>query len=168
MMAAARVVNHEMKMFNFVPMAALGFFAATVIKDKKYAFLLPVMGQLLADICFALFTREQGFYGISQIFTYVALVGATSLGFLVKKANALNILGGTLAASVVFFLVSNLGYFAQGWNGYSASAFVKTYKDALPFFRNSLLGDLLGSTLLFGGYFLLQRALTGKMAKSKA
>jgi hypothetical protein len=59
-------------------------------------------------------------------------------------------------ASTLFFLVSNLGYFAAGFNGYTFSGLVKTYVDAIPFFRNTFTGDLLGGSVLFGMYFLAQ------------
>lgn len=168
MVTVARVVNAEMLLYNYVPVAALGLFSGAVVKNKRYAFLLPILGQLCADVYFQLFTDTPGFYGVSQIFTYAALIAVTALGIGMKQPKALKVFGFTLAASVIFFLISNLGYFAQGWNGYSAGALVKTYVDAIPFFKNSVVGDMAGSVLLFGAYYLLQQALGAKMVRSKA
>ena len=168
MITVARIVNAEMHLYNFVPIAALGLFSGAVVKEKRYAFLFAILAQLCADVYFELFTDTKGFYGISQIFTYVGLVAVTALGVFMKQPKALKVFGFTLAASVVFFLISNLGYFAQGWNGYSAAGLVKTYVDAIPFFKNSVVGDMAGSVLLFGGYFLLQQAVGAKMVRSKA
>jgi hypothetical protein len=166
MAAAARVVNAEMHLYNFAPVAALGLFCGAVVKDKRYAFLFALLGQFLGDIYFGLFTSTQGFYGIAQVFTYVALIAVTALGMLMRNVKALNVLAYTLGGSLLFFLVSNFGYFAQGWNGYSFSGLTKTYIDALPFYRNSIVGDLIGSTLLFGLYALLQRSLVGRTSKA--
>lgn len=168
MATTARIINAELHLYNFVPVAALGLFAGAVVKDRKYAFALAIFSQLCADAYFEMFTSTQGFYGRSQIFVYLGLVAATSLGFLIKRVKFMNVLAGTLAASVAFFLLSNLGYYAEGWNGYAFGGLTKTYIDAIPFFKNSLIGDLAGSTLLFGGYYLLQQALGGKMVKAKA
>ncbi len=179
MATTARIVNAEMHLYNLVPIAALGLFSGAVVKDKKYAFLFAILAQLCADTYFELFTTTQGFYGISQIFTYVALVAVTFLGFFVKQPKALRVFGFTIGASVLFFLVSNLGYYAQGWNGYGWDGFVKTYVDAIAFYKRAdagvlpmlgrlFLPELLGSTLLFGGYYLLQQALGTKMIKAKA
>lgn len=168
MAAAARIVNAEMHLYNFAPVAALGLFSGAVIKDKRYAFLFAVLAQFLGDLYFQLFTETKGFYGISQFFTYGGLIAVTALGASMKQKKALTVLGYTISASVIFFIISNLGHFAQGWNGYSWGALVKTYVDAIPFFKNSLIGDLAGSVLLFGGYYLLQQSLTAKVIKSKA
>jgi hypothetical protein len=168
MATAARIMNAEMHLYNFVPIAALGLFAGAVVKDKRYSFLLAILAQFSADLYFELFTDVKGFYGVSQLFTYAALVAVTVLGFYVKQPKALKVLGFTIAASVIFFLVSNLGHFVQGWNGYTSAGFVKTYVDAIPFFKNSLIGDMAGSVILFGAYYLLQQALTAKLTKAKA
>ena len=168
MAATARIVNAEMHLYNFAPVAALGLFCGAVIKDKRYAFLFAILAQFLGDVYFQLFTDVKGFYGISQIFTFGGLVAATALGFGMKQRKAVNVLGFTIGASALFFIISNLGYFAQGWNGYSWGGLVKTYVDAIPFFKNSLIGDMAGSVLLFGGYHLLQQSLTAKAVKQKA
>jgi len=166
MAAAARVVNAEMHLYNFAPVAALGLFCGAVVKDKRYAFLFALLGQFLGDVYFALFTQTQGFYGVSQLFTYAALVAVTVLGIFMRNIKALNVLVYTLGGSLLFFLVSNFGHFMEGWNGYTSGGLVKTYVDALPFYRNSIVGDLIGSTLLFGLYFLLQRGLAGRMQRT--
>jgi hypothetical protein len=164
--SVTRIVNAEMHLYNFAPLAALGLFCGAVIKDKRYAFLFPVAGMLLGDLYFHFFTGTQGFYGVAQLFTYVGLVAVTILGMLMKNTKALNIFGFTVGGSMIFFLVSNFGYYAQGWNGYSFSGLTKSYIDAIPFYRNSMIGDLIGSMILFGLYFMLQRVLSSKMQKA--
>lgn len=166
MAAAARVMNAEMHLYNFAPMAALGLFSGAIIKDRRIAFLLAISGQLLADVYFQLFTNTPGFYGMSQLFTYAALMGATMLGVWMTKLNVKNIFLYTFGASTLFFLVSNFGVWVTGLYGTGFSAFVTTYTMAIPFFKNAIIGDLAGSTLLFGSYFLLQQAFAGKMQKA--
>ncbi len=167
MAATARVVNAEMHWYNFAPLAALGLFAGAVIKDKRYAFLFALMGQFLGDVYFQLFTSTPGFYGPAQLFTYGGLIAVTGLGFFLKNIKPLNVVFFTLGGSALFFLVSNFGYFAEGWNGYSWAGLVKAYVMAIPFYRNSMIGDLIGSGLLFGLYFLAQRVFAGKVQNAR-
>ena len=168
--AAARVVNASLHLDNFVPIAAISVFSGMMLKDKRaLAFLAPILGQFLADLYFQLFTYIPGFYwATDMLFNYAAIAAATALGLGMKQVKPLTIAGFTLGASLTFFIVSNLGYFAHGWNGYSVSGLMKTYVDALPFYRNSFIADMAGGILLFGGYLFMQKTLVAKMQKADA
>lgn len=166
----ARVVNADMHLPNFVPIAAVGLFCGAIIRENRaLAFLIPLLGQFLSDVYFQLFTSVPGFYDLTgQLFNYGALLCATGLGVIMKQPKPLSTLGFLMGASVTFFIVSNFGYFAHGWNGYSFAGLTKTYIDAIPFYKNSLASDIIGGILLFGGYFAAQQALIKKMQKVKA
>lgn len=176
MAAVSRIFNHEMQWYNLAPVGALGLFCGSVIKDKKYAFLFAIMAQLIGDLYIEFFTTWQGFYGIEQACVYSALLLVTLLGTQIKQPKAWKILGFSITASVVFFIVSNFGIWlaietgkADLFNyGTGFTGLVSTYVAAVPFFRNTLLSDLIGNTVLFGSYFLLQQAITVKMEKIKA
>jgi hypothetical protein len=63
-----------------------------------------------------------------------------------------------LGGAVIFFLVTNFadwylfGTYAKSWSG-----LVDCYVAGIPFFRRgTLLADIIGSALLFGGDHLLQ------------
>lgn len=163
-----RIVNHNFHLYNLAPMAAIGLFSGAVIKDRKVlAFLIPLAGQFIADLYFQLFTTTQGFYP-GQFFNYTALAGAAGLGLLMKQPKPLTILAYVFGASGLFFLVSNFGFFVSGYNGYSFSGLVKTYIDAIPFYKNTIMGDMVGGVLLFGGYFIAQNIFASKLEKAKA
>ncbi len=168
--STARVVNAGLHLNNFVPIAAISVFSGFAFREKRsWALLIPILGQFLADVYFQLFTYTPGFYSVvDQLFTYAAIAGAASLGLAMKEHKALHVAGFTLGASAIFFVVSNFGYFAHGWNGYTASGLVKTYIDAIPFYRNSLIADVVGGIVLFGGYAATMKALTAKLEKVKA
>lgn len=168
--ATGRVVNASLHLPNFLPIAAIGMFSGAVLKDKRaLAFLIPLLGQFLADVYFQLFTNVPGFYSLpSQLFNYGAIIAATSLGAFMKDMKPVRIFGHLVGASVVFFIVSNFGYFAEGRNGYSFIGLTKTYIDAIPFYNNSFVADMAGGLLFFGGYFLLEKALINKAQKVKA
>jgi hypothetical protein len=76
----------------------------------------------------------------------------------VLTTRVLPIAGATLGGAVIFFVVTNFAdwYFfdmyAKSWSG-----LVDCYVAAIPFFRRgTLLADIIGSALLFGGNHLLQ------------
>jgi len=176
MAASARIINHEMHLYNLAPVAALGLFSGAVIKDKRYAFVFAILAQFIGDVYIGLFTPWQGFYGIEQVLVYAALILVTVLGSRMGKPSALKVFGYTIAGSTIFFLISNFGiwlsiqlggidilHYGKGFTG-----LMNTYIAAIPFFRNTLLGDMAGAVLLFGAYALLQKALSGKMQKAEA
>jgi hypothetical protein len=177
MVGIARIVNHEMHLYNFAPVCALGLFSGAIIKDKRFAFLLPILAQLMGDVYISLFTQWQGFYGVEQFFVYAAILTVTGIGTFMGQPKALKVLGYTLSGAVVFFLLSNLGiwvslqFFGKGdiYNyGTGFSGLVNTYVAAIPFFRNTLIGEFAGSILLFGAFYMLQLTLINKAQKARA
>lgn len=176
MVGLARIANFQMAIYNFAPVCALGLFSGAIVKNRRIAFLLPVLAQLMGDLYISLFTPWQGFYGIEQVCVYGALLAVTFIGMFMKKVSALNVLGYTLAGAVAFFIISNLGVWiaiesgkADLYNyGKGFPGLINTYVAAIPFFRNTLMSELTGSILLFGGYHLLQLAVLSKMQKAKA
>ena len=166
----ARIVNAGLHIPNIVPIAAISVFSGAVIKDKRaLAFLVPILGQFLADVYFQFFTDIRGFYDLpGMLFNYGALICAVAIGVTMKQPKPLTSLVCVLGGSLCFFLVSNFGYFAHGWNGYTVSGLTKTYIDAVPFYKSSFIADMVGGVLLFGGYFFAQERLIKKAQKVKA
>lgn len=164
--ALARVANREMSLFNLAPIAAIGLFSGAILKDKRFAYIIPLLAMLIADAYFQLFTRVQGFYGQEQWFVYGGLALVTLLGTKMGKISSVKVLGFSLTGSVIFFIVSNFGSFLGGMWGTGFEALVTTYTMALPFFRNTVASELLGSCLLFGGYFLAQRSFSARTEKA--
>ena len=165
--AVMRIVTREMHLYNIAPVAAVGLFSGAVIKDKKFAYLLPLFSMFIADLYFSLFTSVNGFYGIEQLFVYGGMALVTLLGTQMHKVNILKVAGFSIGGSCIFFIVSNFGSFISGMYGYGFDGLVKTYVMAIPFFRDSFLPfDLLGNSLLFGLYFLAQRAFAPKLQQA--
>ena len=163
----ARIVNQRLHIPNMAPLAAIGLFSGAMIKDRRsLAFLVPLLGQFLGDVYFQLFTSTPGFYDLTgQLFNYGALFAAAALGAGMGQPRVASALAWVFGASTLFFLVSNFGYFAGGWNGYSFAGLVKTYADGVPFFKYTLAGDMAGGVLLFGGYFMAQAIFLKKVQK---
>ncbi len=163
-----RILNIELHIYNLIPIAALGIFSGSVLKNKYQAYLIPLLAMLLSDIGIALFTHMQGFYGISQFVNYGALVLVTFVGTYLAKRSVVNIAGFTIGGSMIFFLLSNVGTFLTGYYGYSFEGFVTCFTMAIPFYKNemantfflnSFMGDLCFSYLAFGIYFLAKQKI---------
>lgn len=158
--AAFRVANAELHFWNFAPVAALGLFSGAVVGDKRLAFLFTLLAQLTSDLYFQFFTDVPGFYGISQIFTYAGMVAVTALGAMMQNRKAATVAGFALGGSLLFFVVSNVGVWLTGMYGVTGAGLVKTFVMAVPFYKGTLIGDVLFSALLFGGYAWMQRPAT--------
>jgi len=151
--AVLRIFSAEMFIPNVTPVAAVGLFGGAVIADKRLAYLLPLLAMFIADVYFTVFTSVKGFYGFEQTIVYAAMALVTFIGTKMGKVSGVKVIGYSLVASFLFFVVSNFGYFLAGWNGYSFAGLTKTYIDAIPFYKNSVVTDLVGSVALFGLYF---------------
>jgi hypothetical protein len=171
MAATARIVNQELHLYNLAPVAAIGLFGGAMIRNRAIAFLMPLLALLISDVYIELFpvnSQQRGFYGLEQVFVYGGMLLVTLLGLTMKKPTTARVLGMSLTGSAIFFIVSNLGSFASGMYGYSFSGLTTTFVMAIPFFKNTLLGDLAGATVLFGSYYLLQQAVTQRLEKARA
>lgn len=121
---------------NFAPITGIALFTASQFQNKRLAIVVPLLSMLFTDL----------FLGLSAIssFVYVAFVGIFLLGQTVRKTNVKTV----LLSSVLFFVVTNLGVWMLHYpltiEGLS-SCFVL----AIPFFTNTLFGDLFYTAALF-------------------
>lgn len=145
--------------YNFVPLGAIALYAGARL-PRRVAFLIPLAVLVLSDLVIDP-SHGYAFYSASRLTTYAVYTGIVALGLMARKgANPVMLGGLSVAGSTVFFLASNFAVWVGG-EGYghpmSWGGLVATFADGLPFFRNSLLADLLGTGLLFGLDALLQR-----------
>lgn len=130
---------------NFAPITAVALFAGTNYGGKYWAILMPLFAMVVTDI----------FLGFSLItpVVYLSFVCITLLGSLLKKISFLNI----LFSSLIFFITTNLGVWAL-YYPISPEGLTSCFTLALPFFANSIVGDLFFSGVLVLGYrFVAQR-----------
>jgi hypothetical protein len=172
---AFRLINTTQSIFNFTPILALSLFAGSIFTNKKMSYALPLIAMLASDIFLQLFTKIDGFYGVSQFFNYAILALIVALGTTLKNKTIINIAGYTVASSLIFFVLSNFGvWFFDSYNMYPKTltglaqcmgAGVAFYKQQIQgnVLSNPIVGDLYFSALFFGGYALYKQ-LAGKSA----
>ena len=146
--AASRLLPHPA---NVAPIAAIALFSGAQFERKWLAFAVPLAALVISDAII-------GFYPQMYI-TYIAFALVTCIGFALKnRQRPLPIAVATLSGSVAFFLITNFAL----WNGYNLyphtwAGVVEGYFAALPFFQQTVLGDLFYAALLFGGFALAER-----------
>ncbi len=148
--AALRLVPHPP---NFTPIGAMALFSGAYLGRRGLAFVAPLAALLLSDLFL-------GFYhGMAFVYATTALI--VVIGWLaLQRISSLRVVGAALISSVLFFLLSNFGmWLFSGFYPLTLSGFVTCYVAAIPFFQNTVVGDLFYSGLLFGGFALLERAI---------
>ena len=141
---------------NFTPILAVALFAGTQFTDRRLAFMIPLAAMLLADIFIGLHAAMPFVYGSIIL---LVLMG----GWLNKRFNVTNLAATTVAGSLTFFIITNFGAWLALVEFYprSLDGLVTAYIAAIPFFQNALLGDIIYVSVLFGGFYGLQRFFPG-------
>ena len=141
----------------------MALFSGAIVKDKKYAFILPLAAMLLSDIMFEVFNIAPGFWGVGQVVNYCILAGITVLGFSIKKPGVLKVAGYSLASSLIFFLLSNASVWLFGtYYPNTFAGLTQSIAAGIPFLKTGIVTDLVYCTVLFGGYELITRSSTQK------
>ena len=146
--AALRIAPHP---WNFTPVGAMALFSGALLKDRRLAFLFPLVVLFAGDIFI-------GLYKIIPII-YASFLISVAIGLWLRgRRTVARISLATLLGAIQFFLVTNFAVW-QFLGGYphNASRLVACYVAGIPFFWNTLAGDALYATLLFGGYALAER-----------
>ena len=146
--------------YSFNPIIAISLFSGVVLKDKKFAFAMPLFAMFISDIMLEVFNIAPGFYGMGQIGNYASLLFVTVLGFGMKKSNATNVALFSVGSSILFFFLSNTNCFLfdnTNFYGTGLLGWTKCLAAGIPFLKNSLLTDLFFSSLLFGSYSIVSK-----------
>src|ERR1700750_576140 len=75
--------------FGFAPQIAMALFAGSVIKDKRFSFLVPLFSMLVSDALYQVLflqglTEIPGFFQ-GQLPNYILFTAITGIGFFINK-----------------------------------------------------------------------------------
>jgi len=148
--AALRLVPHPP---NFSPIDAMALFSGAYLGRRALAFAAPLGALLLSDLVL-------GFYSGMWV-QYLAVGLVVLLSWLaLRRVSPLRIGVAAVASSVLFFVVTNFAvWLLSGMYPSTLPGLAACYVAAIPFFQNTVAGDLFYSGLLFGGFALLERAV---------
>ena len=114
---------------NVAPIAGIALFGGSRFDNKWIGFGLPLLCMFITDL----------FLGFSSItmFVYLSFMIISYIGI-----NSKTISNGTiLGSSLLFFLLTNFGVFLLGYP-HTIQGLLTCYTLALPFFVNTIIGDL--------------------------
>ena len=158
---------------GFAPQIAMALFAGSVSKDKRFAFLFPLLSLFISDLLYQFLysqglTTIKGFYS-GQLVNYLVIASVTVIGFFINKNKIGQIFLGSLAGAIYFFLASNFTVWIGGGLDInnqpyprSLSGLLLCYTEALPFFKWSVLSTLLFNGIFFGSFYLLGKSILKK------
>ena len=158
---------------GFAPQIAMALFAGSISKDKRFAFLFPILSLFISDLLYQFLYSQglstiKGFYeGQWQIYLMIASI--TIIGFFINKNKIGQIFIGSLAGAVYFFIISNfMVWIGGGWDinnqpyPRSFDGLMLCFSEGLPFFKWSLLSTLLFNGIFFGTFYLLGKSVLKK------
>ena len=120
---------------NVAPITAIALFGGCYIKDKNLAYVLPLLCMFFTDLFL-------GFH-IIMPFVYMSFMIISYIGIISKKITNKII----LCSSLLFFLITNFGVWFFGYPN-TFAGLISCYTLALPFFINTIIGDLFFSHAL--------------------
>ena len=151
---------------GFAPQLAIAIFGGAVLKQKKWAFALPIFSMLLSDTLFEILYRNgwssyAGFYE-GQGINYLLLAGIVFIGMAMGRISLVKIGAASLAAPIIYFLLSNLATWA-GHGGYNlpltGEGLFQTYALGLPFLYMSIAATITFNAVFFGMWAVIQGTL---------
>lgn len=140
---------------NVAPIAAIALFGGVYL-NKRYAFVVPLIAMFLSDIFL-------GFHS-TMLYVYGSFLLTGVIGLWLKTHKTVkNVVFASLFSSLLFFVITNFGVWLSGaMYAKTLSGFFECYTLAIPFFRNTILGDLFYTGVFFGGYEVVHHFLIAR------
>ncbi len=170
--ALSRLLPHPP---NFSPVEAIALFGGAYFASRAWAVAVPLVAMLVSDIALGLSMGGDYWSYVATSVTfwsvYLCVALSSVVGFGLRgRVNGPRVLGYGLMGSVLFFLVTNFAVWmvATPISGHNAcvAGLGPCYAAAIPFFKNTLLGTLVYSAVLFGGFELLRRRVPSLRAQT--
>ena len=156
-----RLIPMPAGVYGVTPMYAMAIFGGVIFrKEKKFAFLLPILSFFVCDLLVEVLYKlnawtTPGFYD-GQLLNYVLFALLTFVGLSIRKPSVTTIGIGAIVAPTVFYLLSNFGvWLFAGFYPMTAAGLKTCYIAGWPFyFPYSIIATICFSAILFGIYEL--------------
>jgi hypothetical protein len=159
---ATRLLPHP---HNFAPIGGVALFGAAWFRHRISGFVIPLVAMWLSDlyinnVTYAAYNTgfvwlSDGFYWMYGSFALISLMGL----LLFREVTPGRVMGGAIASSLLFFLITNFGvWLSSSVYPQTMNGLVTCYAAGIPFYWNTLAGDLVYSGVLFGAAYGLQRS----------
>jgi hypothetical protein len=153
-----RIVPHPP---NVTPLIGLMVFSSQLLKGISFL-LVPVIAMFLSDLIVNNYIYAGYFTdfviltpGFIWIYSPIILFAFLTKAKLFQTVNFPKVVGLSLSGSTIFFLVSNFGvWVSSGIYALNFQGLLHCYTLAIPFYGNSIIGDLCFSISLYVAYKL--------------
>ena len=153
---------------NFTALGAAALFSGAYLR-KPIAILIPVISLFISDLILnnLVYAKQipgqyDGFvvFVPETIWSYAAFIIITLLSIRFIRTKLPAVIGGSVAASAIFFALSNVPvWLGSAIYPQTIAGLGLTYTVALPFFWNTVAGDLFFVAVFFGGYEIVREFL---------
>ena len=134
---------------NVTPIAAIALFGGVYLR-RRYALFLPLGALIVSDFAIGF----DSLHSRLTVYGSFLLIGLIGLAIRNRRSVAA-VLIGSVGGSAIFYLVTNFAFlYSPTMYPHTMAGVMSSYYNALPFFRNMLLGDLFYVGVLFGVYEL--------------
>ena len=136
---------------NFAPMATLALFGGKYYSDKKFAFIIPLAVMVVTDSII-------GFHYLIPA-VYISFLLIVVIGLLLRRSNKVSwLVAGSVASSTLFFVITNFyEWYAGIMYPKTAEGLITCFVAAIPFYFNSLIGDMFFVSVMFMSFEFLTR-----------
>ena len=144
---------------NVTPLIGLMVFSSQVLKGSSF-FWIPMLAMFVSDLFINNYIYS-GYYtdfqiltpGFIWIYSPIILFAFLTKTKLFRYINFPKVLALSLSGSTIFFLLSNFGvWISSGMYTLNLQGLVHCYALAIPFYSNSIIGDVFYSTSLYFAY----------------
>jgi hypothetical protein len=149
--ALMRLVPHP---WNFTPVAAMALFGGMVMRRPLFAFGVPLVALALSDLFINAWVVGSPLVA-PNAWVYGAFILIGLLGFSLRGRRSVGVVAAaSISGSVLFFALTNFGVWAAGlFYPRTLQGLAACYTAAIPFFANTLTGDLFWNAVLFGAFY---------------
>ncbi|MBK8700802.1 MAG: hypothetical protein IPN29_15165 [Saprospiraceae bacterium] len=163
----SRLIPHP---YNFSPFGAIALFGAAFYGHKWMAIALPcltawISGVILNNIIYTNLFKEFTWFDHNIFWQSLAYIATTLIGFILFNSGTswTRIVAGALSSSILFFVLTNFGYWYSGlFYPMTFTGLITCYLSAVPFVQSTLLGDLVYSLAMFGAYGYIRSSIMVK------
>lgn len=134
----SRLIDHPA---NFTPIGALIIFYGAK-KGSFNAALLAISIMVISDVLLG--------FSFASIFVYTGFVIYALTAKLYKTK--FGIITAPVISSIIFFVVTNFGVWLGPWYEHNIEGLMKCFTLAIPFYRNTVLGDIVFIFLIYLAY----------------
>ena len=143
--AFVRLIPHPP---NFAPVAAMALFGGAYFNKKWAAFLVPLAAMFVTDLFLGF---HPIIWAVYLSFGLIVVIGMV----MIKQKKVGNIFFASVTSSVLFFIITNFGvWLSTPYYTKTGTGLMACFTAAIPFFHQTLLGDLFFVTIMFGLYEL--------------